>query len=223
MNPSRIGRLVLMTFTAVLLMSGTANAGIITFNTDSPDTGFLGTGLSLTNTFGANATLAFHPNSDVTTGTPSHVSLGAFILECPDCSTRDLGIGATFAPFVFHLVVTSVSDSAIGRFVGTSAGGTVFSNASPISIRWAPLQLGPDALHALAGNFGPTVFTTTGFTGIVAPNTGWVPGRTTVQAFIDSTSVAADVADIPEPATWGLVLGTLLGLGLLRRQNRVRS
>ena len=218
MKSSRIAQLVLMTFSAVLLMSGDASAGVITFNTNSTDTGFVGSGLTLINAFGAEATLTFNPNPDVTAGTPSNVNLGAFVLECPDCSTRDLGVGATFAPFVFHLVITSVSDNATGRFVGTSAGGTVFSNASPISIRWSPLQLGPDELHAIAGNFGPTIFTTTGFTGIIAPNTGWVPGRTTVQAFVDSTTVA-DVAGVPEPATWSLVLVTMLGLAIRGRRS----
>jgi hypothetical protein len=218
MKLSRLGRFVLLTSSAIFLMTGSASAAFITFNTDSADTGFEGGGLTLENTFGADATLAFEPNSDVTVGTPSNVNLGAFVLACPDCSTRDSGVGATFAPFVFHLVVTSVSDNATGRLVGTSAGGTVFSNASPISIRWSPLQLGPETDNALSGDFGFTTFTTTGFTGIIAPNTGWDLGRTTVQGYVSSVAVA-DSSQIPEPATWSLVLGAVLGLALVRRRN----
>lgn len=107
-----------------------------------------------------------------------------------------------------------MTDSATGRFVGTSTGGTVFSDVSQLTINWAPLQLGPGTNNAISGNFGTTIFTTTIFTGIVAPNSGAVPGQSTVQGFVTSSAV-------PEPATLSLIGAALLGLGMLRRK-RVR-
>jgi hypothetical protein len=107
------------------------------------------------------------------------------------------------------LVITDTTDGASGQFVGSSTGGAVFSNLSGLTVNWVPLILGPGTTNTLSGNFGTTFFTTTTFTGLAAPNSGTPPGDTTVQGFVSST---------PEPTTYGLVGGGLLGLGLLRRK-----
>ncbi len=213
----------LMTGITMIVMSASAQANIVTFSTDSPNTGFLGGGLVLDSMFGAEASLVFTPNGDITTGTPSNVNLGYFTLACMDCSTQAVGTGAHFSPFVFHLIVTDVTDGATGRFVGTSTGGTVYQNASPLSISWLPLQLGPDTTNAMTGDFGFTVFSTTGFTGIVAPNSGANLGRSTVQANVSSVAVVPDITEVPEPATISLVAGMLVGLGLLHRKLSLRG
>ncbi len=211
----KLGRLVQaasITGAAVILMAASASASTIVYNTDAAGTGFGGTVLALNSVLGAPATLTFVPDANIATGIPSNVNLGIFTLVCTTCSVQGGSTSATFDPFSFDLVVTDVTDGmAMGTFVGTSTGGTVFSNVSPIVVNWAPLVLGPGTTNATHGNFAQTFFTTTGFTGIVAPNSGAVPGQSTVQGFVGSTAA-------PEPATLSLIGGGLFGLGLLGRK-----
>lgn len=204
---------VISTTGLAMLMAGTAGAATITYNTNSVDTRFVGFGLILDSTSGAPATLAFTGNPDLVSGTPSNINLGAFVLQCDTCSTQVLGVGSFFAPFTFNLVV---SNSANGTFVGTSSGGLVYSNVSQISINWSPLMLGPGTNNTNSGDFGTTFFTTTNFTGIVAPNSGdVVQGQTTVQGFVDSTSA------VPEPATSALLGSALLGIWYVNRRRKL--
>jgi hypothetical protein len=208
MNFRQIVSAASLTAVAAFLLVPSASAGTLTFNTNAPGTGFSGgSSLVLNNTSGQAATLTFTPNGNSMTGTPSFVNLGTFLLACPTCSTEAIGVGSTFGAFTFDLVITDVTDGAVGTFFGTSSGGSVHSDLSSISISWTPLQLGP------GGAFGSTFFTTTPLTGIVAPNSGAIPGETTKQAFVSST---------PEPATWGVLGVSMLGLGLLRRKLAIR-
>jgi hypothetical protein len=218
----KIGRLVqavLIAGVAVLMMAGSASASTVTYNTNATGTagtGFNGTGnLVLNNSLGAAATLTYIPDPNITTGVPSNVNFGNFTLVCSTCSTQAMGAGSFFNSFMFDLVITDVTDgNATGQFVGSSTGGAVWSDVSQITINWSPLQLGPGTNHAASGNFGPTIFGTSSFTGIVAPNSGQVPGQSTIQGTVNSTLV-------PEPATLSLVGGALLGLGMLRRKHVV--
>ena len=200
---------------AIFMAATSASAATITYSTNAANTGFNGgSSLTLDNSAGVAATLAFLPNANTSSGVPSNVNFGIFTLACPSCTTE---AGASFSPFTFDLVITDVTHGgATGTFVGTSTGGAVFSNASLLTIDWAPLQLGPGVNNATGGNFGTAIFSTTVFTGIVAPNSGSDLGQSTVQGFVDFTAV-------PEPATLGLVGGALLGLGMLRRKGRSRQ
>lgn len=215
-----IGRLVQaasIAGVAVCMMAASASATTITYNTNAAGTGFGGTSLILNNSLGAAATLTYIPDENITTGVPSNVNFGNFTLVCPLCTTQaSLVGGSVFDPFTFNLIITDVTDNATGHFVGSSTGGAVWSDVSQITVNWAPLVLGPGTTNALSGNFGGTVFSTTVFTGIVAPNSGEVPGQSTVQGFVTSSAV-------PEPATLSLIGCGLLGIGILRRKRFSRQ
>jgi PEP-CTERM motif len=199
------------------LMGASASASPITYNTNGPGTSFSGTGLTLNSSSGAAATLTFNPRPDIITGIPSNISFGNFNLACPTCTTQALLVGSFFNPFTFNLVITDITDGATGRFVGKSTGGRVYSDVSQITITWAPLQVGPFGNAALTGSFGTTSFTTTVFTGIVAPNSGQTLGRSTVEGAVDF--IGSGNLATPEPSTFILVGGALFGLGLWRRKS----
>ena len=129
----------------VLAMAVSASAGTITYNTNSTGTGGTGfdfdaTPLVLNSSSGTAATLTFTPEVSDTSGTPSGISFGHFILACPLCTTQAVGTtSATFSNFTFSMIVTDVTDNATGEFTGTATDGAVYSDVSPITINWAPL------------------------------------------------------------------------------------
>jgi hypothetical protein len=224
MNIRRMAQAASIAGVAIFVMAATASAAIITFNTQAvPGTGFgVGGagGLSLDSSSGAPATLVFQPQPNTTYGVPSNVNFGIFTLECVTCTTQPpsgTAGSAQFDAFTFNIVLTDVTDGATGQFVGTSSGGNVWHNASDITLNWLPLQLGPGTSGALTGSFGQTTFETTVRTRIVAPNSGLDVGQTTVQGSLDSASA------VPEPATFTLVGGALLGLGMLCRKRLPRQ
>jgi hypothetical protein len=211
---------VLTTAGVALMLTATVKGDtIISYTTNLPGTEFVGgvNSLTLNSSGGQAATLTFIPNSMSGAGVPSNIDLGDFLLSCATCTTAQTTL---FGSFTFDLVVDDATDNATGVFVGTSAGGTVSSNSSTISISWLSpvgLQLGPGTNHALTGNFGPTQFLLgSPTTLIVAPNSGTPPGDTTVQGQIISNTA-------PEPATLPLIGGGLIVLGLAGRKKLVRS
>jgi hypothetical protein len=201
---------------ALFMVVGSASAVTITFNTQTTPDVFVSTGTNtLSGTLNGSATsgsLQFtsEPNVAIGVPPPSGINYGHFILTCTGCSTQAAGTGSiTFPSFTFDLYVTDVTDNATGEFVGTGTGGTVWSNADPISITWSPIQLGPFATGALSGNFQGTDFTITSVTIVPAPNSG--VGDVTVQGQMNGGT-------IPEPATFLLLGSALLGFGALRRK-----
>jgi len=215
MHIARMIRSAALVGAAVFTMTVGARAATITFNTaqtGAGGSGFNGTGnLSLQSSSGTNATLAFVPDMNSVNAVPGNVNFGNFTLACPSCSTQAGGVGAFFNAFTFEILITDVTDGATGFFIGSAAAGSVYLDASTITLNWQPLQLGPGTSNATSGNFGSTFFQTVAQTRIVNPLSGAQTGSTTVQGNINSSA-------IPEPATLSLVGGSLLGLGLLRRR-----
>lgn len=202
----------LITGFAVLMMAANASAVSITYNTED-STGFGGASLTLNSSSGHAATLEFLTVGDTLITVPSNIAYGFFVITCPDCTPTS---ASTFDAFTFDLIITDVGSGATGTFVGTSSGGSIFSNSSNISIDWLPLQIGPGTFNATSGDFGLTIYTNEPLTNIVAPNSG-TPGNegvTTVQGF---------VTVVPEPATLSLIGFALLGLGFWHRRRSTRQ
>lgn len=214
---SRFVRAASILGVAILMMAVSASAATISYTTNASGTEFVagGTGLILNSTGGVAGTLTFVPNTTSSTGVPSNIDLGDFLMACPNCTTSQT---TTFGAFTFDLIVDDTTDGATGEFVGTSTGGTISSNSSTVQVNWqSPLQIGPGTSNVLSGNFHTTEFDIVSPSSlIVAPNSGTPPGDTTIQGQVNSTAT-------PEPATFGLMGGALIGLGLLRRKRVSRG
>ena len=143
------------------MMATSANAGTISYTTNSPLTEFVAgiNNLTLHSILGQAGTLTFVPNTSSTSGVPSNIDLGDFLLACPTCTTNQTTV---FGAFTFDLIVTDTTDTATGEFIGMSTGGIV-SSTSSIS----------------------------GSSLIVAPNSGTPPGDATIQAQVSSAPESA--------------------------------
>lgn len=198
-----------------MVMAASAYASSISYTTNSPLTEFVAgiNSLTLNSTAGQAGTITFEPNTSSTSGVPSNIDLGDFIMACPTCTTNQSTI---FGAFTFDLLVDDTTDGATGEFVGTSTGGTVSSSSSTVQVNWqTPLFMGPGTINSMTGNFGTTIFDMVSPTSlIVAPNSGAIPGDTTIQGQLSAT---------PEPAALSMIGGALLAFGFLRRKNFRRS
>jgi hypothetical protein len=219
MIKKHLTQVLTVTGLATIMMVGAARADtLVSYTTNLSGTEFVGgvNSLILHSDAGQTATLTFVANTTSNSGVPSNIDLGDFILTCSTCSTSQTTL---FGSFTFDLVVDDTTDGATGEFIGTSSGGTVSSNSSTVQINWtAPpgLKIGPGTTEALTGSFGTTSFDLVSPTSlIVAPNSGTPAGDTTIQGQIGGNA--------PEPATFAMIGGGLLGLGLVKRKKLLRS
>jgi hypothetical protein len=203
MKIRRFVSISLMIGVAFFLMAASASASTITYSTSGSL--FSAGGLTLTGSNGA--TLTYAPNTS-TVDAPTFISYGTFDLSCANCTAT---VGATFAPFSFNLTIAETGGGT-GTFVGTSSGGTIFSNQSNVSVVWTTTQLGTGTAGATGGsNFGTTYFQVYNPTPIPAATSNG--GIVSIQGYVGDSAV-------PEPATLSLIGGALLGLGVMLRRKK---
>ncbi|BDC48114.1 hypothetical protein F183_A04300 [Bryobacterales bacterium F-183] len=163
---------------------------------------------------GTAATLTFTPNGPTNVNPPSNVNYGVIQLACPGCTTLSGGVGAFFDPFTLDVEVMVGGNS--GTFTATSTGGWVYLNQSTISLHWEPSQLGPGTFNLDQGTFGPIFFGNPTLTGVVAPNSGAIPGLSTVQGPVGSVNVPESSSKVE----WSVAIATLAFFSrrMMRRQ-----
>ena len=162
-----------------------ANSSAIFLPTTGANTGFKGTGalISQTTVASPNApTLTLVLNEKGTCCVPSKINLGDF----KPCLR---GVYSTFSAFTFNFRTsdTTISDRVV--FVGSLAGGTIFSDVSNLEFNWAPLQLGPGRNNLALGDIVGKIFTIPPTTTIVAPNASTAIGNTSVEGFGKASAV----------------------------------
>jgi hypothetical protein len=186
-----------------MFLAASAHAAVIFY--DVSGSGFNGTNnFTLNQTSGAAATIVFNDSGNPFSASPPPTSVatyGEFDVTCSTCTTAAGGTGATFGAFVFDLVVDDTTDGGTQTFIGTSSGGTLFTDNSTVTITWTPATL----------VYGSTTFTPPAIAGINAPSGGFQ--ITTLQGTISSNTV-------PEPATLGMLGAGLLGLGFIARKRK---
>jgi hypothetical protein len=130
--------------------------------------------------------------------TPTFSSLGTFVVTG--------NVGATFSDS-FTLTIDQTVPSVGNQTSSTTIAGTITGNSSTILLTFVPsaVTIGSGASTATY-TFSPDVY------GLNNPSVN--SGDTTIEAYITSS---------PEPASIGLLGGSLLGLGFMIRRRSIKK
>jgi PEP-CTERM motif len=205
---STLARAACMAGMAILIPVA-AQAGTIV-NYDVSSSFFVGVGGTLSGTNGGTIffdyLLAGNPFHATT---PSVATLGQLDVTCAACtaSTAANPVSSSIGAFTLDLIINDTTDGGPAQmFIGSSAGGFFYTDESTVSIIWTPASL-------TFGSSGQTTFSTPAFTGVNYPSPSVLGNYqvTSIQGFVSSNAV-------PEPATFGLMGGSLLAFSIFRKR-----
>lgn len=195
------------TFTAAILLTVSALASSVTYDTDQT-TLVCGLALNCTQntaqqiTIGGE-TLTYQPGSG-TVLTPSIINFGFL-----DTS----GTGhASLTGLILTIIVDSTPPGQFGVLPNGYLVGSITTNGSNSVILWGPNNTTTQFGHLPGVNIGPFTYQVLNTSlGIIPPTVGNPLGQTTIQA-----DVVGSVGSVPEPVS-SLLVGSGLLLAALRR------
>lgn len=180
---------------SLLLCGASAFATTLTYSTSATFGGpdAVGGGASLAN---GGATLTYTPVPTTSVDTPTNISLG---------SIQALGNG-TFVGDSIDLTITQTTPTPGGNVMSSSTiDGTITSTSNGIDLVFTPSVLSVASDPAITYILQDSYL-------LVAPNTN--NGVTTIQASVTAA---------PEPASLGLIGGSLLGFAMISRRLMVKK
>src|SRR5271167_3623043 len=180
---------------SLLLCSVSVFAASVTYSTTGE---FLASGTDISSS--GDATITFSGMTNTTVSTPFLSSLGTFNVAA--------SVGGVFSD-VFVLTITQTAPSGGSATSATAVDGTITGTSSGITLTFVPSSV---VIGSVTYVFSPDSFL------LNSPGNTTIPGFSglnNLDAEVGNTTIQAFITTIPEPASLGLLGGSLLGLGLL--------